>query len=358
MKVKNMEELARQISEIIWGYREDDIDGCSYNTLMTPEHVINWVNQFDENDREFLLSELLHILPKSYFSKAFMLKFLDVALTKVSEDLGYENLYNFLLDAQIIQCQGPKKSQTEILILLDEIFKDKFGKPIKNFPLGDVKYWIYIDDLLASGGTFKRNIIKEIENHALDGGFKNSDTKIICLFIGSHNLGWKKTLYSIDKTLDWKASKRIKMYRYLNLENDLSQDQPKLNFVYPKQNEEGINFLDFIENAFVRKYSMRNMEIAFRPLHLPITEEFYSSPQSRDRYENILLRKGIDLIHNTQNLTVESIRPLGMTNPSNKTLGTGSHFFTWRNISNTCPIVFWWEANGWYPLFPVKNRGL
>ncbi|GLR28679.1 hypothetical protein SAMN05660405_02328 [Psychrobacter pacificensis] len=353
-----MEELAHQISEIILCYREDDIDGCFYNTVMTPEHVINWVNQFDENDREFLLSELLHILPKSYFSKAFMLKFLDVVLTKVSVDLGYENLYNFLLDAQIIQCQGSKKSQTEILILLDEIFKDKFGKSIKDFPLGDVKYWIYIDDLLASGGTFKRNIIKEIEHHALDGGFKNSNVEIVCLFIGLHSLGWKNTKYSLNQALSWNVSERIKAYMYLDFENNIKETGSKLNIVYPKKNEEGLNFLDFLEGSFVRDYPMRNENIAFRPLHLPITEEFYSSPQSRDRYENILLRKGIDLIHNTQNLTVESIRPLGMTNPSNKTLGTGSHFFTWRNISNTCPIVFWWEANDWYPLFPVKNRGV
>ncbi|WP_289114997.1 hypothetical protein [uncultured Psychrobacter sp.] len=102
---------------------------------------------------------------------------------------------------------------------------------------------------------------------------------------------------------------------------------------------------------------MRNEKIAFRPSNLPVKEEFYSSSQARDRYENILLKKGIELIYNIENITVESIRPLGMTNPSNKTLGTGSHFFTWRNISNTCPIVFWWETNGWYPLFPVKNRG-
>ncbi|WP_201509044.1 phosphoribosyltransferase-like protein [Psychrobacter alimentarius] len=353
-----MEELALQVSKIIRCYRKDDIDEFFYNTEMTPKHVINWVNQFDENDREFLLSELLHILPESYFSKDFMRKFLDLALTKISKDLGYENLYDFLLEAQVIQCQGQRKSQTEIIILLNEIFKDKFGKSIKDFPLNNVKYWIYIDDLLASGGTFKRNIIEEIKHHALDGGFRNSNVEIVCLFIGSHSLGQEKTLYSIDKTLNWEVSKRIRIYRYLNLENDLRKNEPKLNFVYPKENEEGLHFLSFIDKAFVRNYPMRNERIAFRPSNLPVKEDFYSSSKARDRYESILLKKGIELIYNIENITVESIRPLGMTNPSNKTLGTGSHFFTWRNISNTCPIVFWWEANGWYPLFPVKNRGV
>jgi hypothetical protein len=70
-----------------------------------------------------------------------------------------------------------------------------------------------------------------------------------------------------------------------------------------------------------------------------------------------LLKKGIEIINSINNISAEGLRPLGMTNPSYKTLGTGTHFFTWRNISNTCPLVFWWETNGWHPLFPVKNRG-
>ena len=53
-------------------------------------------------------------------------------------------------------------------------------------------------------------------------------------------------------------------------------------------------------------------------------------------------------------------RPLGDTVKSHKTLGTGTLFFTWRNISNTCPIVFWWDVFGhnWTPLFSLKNRGI
>ncbi|REG78219.1 phosphoribosyltransferase-like protein [Algoriphagus antarcticus] len=102
---------------------------------------------------------------------------------------------------------------------------------------------------------------------------------------------------------------------------------------------------------------MTNEKFAFRNPEYPLKEEFYSSSENRDRYERILLDKGLKIINSISELKAKSLRPLGMTPPSYKTLGKGCHFFTWRNISNTCPIIFWWEANGWYPLFPVKNRG-
>lgn len=352
-----MQELARQISEIIQCYRKDDIDGLCYNTEMTPEHVITWVNQFDENDREFLLSELLHILPCGYFSKGYISQRLRKGLEKISTSLGYEGIYDLFLETEIICRQDSHKSQNELLCLVNEIIKDMFNKNITDIPLNNVKYWLYIDDLLASGGTFKKDIINEVDSYNLTKDFKNSNIKIICLFIGLHNLGWENTLYSLNRTFGWDISDRIKGYRHLSIQNNVKNSDSKLNIAYPKESEEGLEFLKFIEDAFLRNYPMRNEKIAFRPSNLPVKEEFYSSSQARDRYESILLKKGIELIYNIENITVESIRPLGMTNPSNKTLGTGSHFFTWRNISNTCPIVFWWEANGWYPLFPVKNRG-
>jgi hypothetical protein len=54
-----------------------------------------------------------------------------------------------------------------------------------------------------------------------------------------------------------------------------------------------------------------------------------------------------------------NIRPLGLINPTYRTFGLGTHFFTWRNIPNNSPLVFWWEVPGhnWIPLFPVMNRG-
>ena len=133
---------------------------------------------------------------------------------------------------------------------------------------------------------------------------------------------------------------------------------PKFDHAYPLESEVGSDFLTFIEGAFDRKYPMSKEEYAFRNPKFPQKEELFSSPENRNRFEQILLAKGIQIINNIEDLKVPSIRPLGMAPPSYKTLGTGSHTFTWRNISNTCPLVYWWESGGWHPLFPVKNRGM
>lgn len=170
----------------------------------------------------------------------------------------------------------------------------------------------------------------------------------------------KNVSFALDQNIGFNLSNRLKFYRVSSIDNyphiNFYNPNPKFNHVYPKENDIGKEFLNFIENAFDRGYGMTNEKLAFRNPDYPKVEEFYSSPENRDRYENILLQKGIEIINSIENLKVQSIRPLGMTPPSYKTLGTGSHFFTWRNISNTCPLVFWW-GNNWYPLFPVKNRG-
>lgn len=347
-------ELAEQISKIIKDYRQDDIDGMFYNTRMTPEHVIKWVSQFDEEDREFLLEELLYILPNSYIPKSEAKIFFIKGLEKISEDLGFNSLNEFIYNVRFLSCQEEYKSQSEILNIINNLLEIEFGISFRDYDNSNAKYWIYIDDVLASGSTFKKNIKKVVDEY---DEFKSENILIISLFICTHAFGLSNTKYSIRKDMGDKVHNSLRFYRRFSI-NNYPNSQSDLNFCYPKECESGIKFLSYIETAFERYYPMRNEDIAFRSENLPEKEVFFSSPEARDRYESIILNKGLELIYNTQNINAKSLRPLGMTNPSYKTLGTGSHFFTWRNISNTCPIVFWWEANGWYPLFPVKNRGL
>lgn len=348
-------ELAVKISEIIQDYRQDDIDGFFYSTKMSPEHVIRWVNQFDEEDRGFLLTEFLYILPNSYIPKSKAEDFLIKGLNKISEDFGFNSLHDFICNVRFLSCQEDYKSQSEILKIIHNILLTEFNINFRDSDSSNAKYWIYIDDVLASGSTFKKNIKKEFNKYE---DIKSGNIIIICMFMCTHALGLKNTKYSIEKDMGVKVSNCLRYYRGFSINNDPRDSQSNLNFCYPKKCESGTEFLSYIENAFERDYPMRNEELAFRLDNSPENEVFFSSPQARDRYESILLNKGIELMQNAQNINAKSLRPLGMTNPSYKTLGTGSHFFTWRNISNTCPIVFWWEASGWYPLFPVKNRGL
>lgn len=86
-------------------------------------------------------------------------------------------------------------------------------------------------------------------------------------------------------------------------------------------------------------------DYAYREDNQPINETFFSSPENRIKYENIILEKGIELIEKIeQPKEITNIRPLGFVYPNYKTFGLGTHFFTWRNIPNNTPLVFWWEV--------------
>lgn len=351
-----MEEKIEQIFDIIKDYRESDL------FLMTKDRIQNWVNQFDEDDREFILDELLHILPDSYISKEKALKGLGVVFEKLRTDLKYSSVEELLEHTCFLECQEAHKSQPEMLGFLDKHLTEKYGRSVSDCGSKEVRYWIYLDDVLASGGTCRTELLKVINEYGLEE-FDNDGLTILCIFFFLHNWGYKNSTYAIDnKTRKNLSEEKIEFYSFGTIDNnprlhDYYNPSPKFNHVYPKECDKGKEFLDFIEQAFERQHPMRNEEFAFRPNGHPKKEEFYSNPENRDRYETILLNKGIEIINNIDNLRAPGIRPLGMTTPSHKTLGTGSHFFTWRNISNTSPLVFWWEANGWTPLFPVKNRG-
>jgi len=354
-----MIELIDEILKIIDNYRIEDV-GFTFKKI-DRAHIEKWVNQFDEDDREFLLSELLHILPKSYLSKENTLKIFANEFEILSKDFGYKSIPEFLDETIFLDCQKDNKSQKILLGLIDEILNEKYGYSVEKCGTKTIKNWIYIDDVLASGKTFKENIVKEIEDFGTKD-FEKSEIKIISSFFILHSWGVNNVKFSIDQKIKFKLGNRLKFYRVSEIDNNPRIHQwynsnPKFNHVYPKESDLGKEVLEFVENAFERDYDMANEDFAFRNPAYPKKEEFYSSDANRDRYEQIILSKGFDIMKSIDNLGARSLRPLGMTPPGWKTLGTGSHFFTWRNISNTCPLVFWWGTNGWHPLFPVKNRG-
>lgn len=354
-----MEELINNICKFISDYRREDL-GVNYSVEMNEAHIQRWVEQFNEDDREFILTELLHLMPQSYLSKEHTLKILGNEFETLRKYYGYETVDDFLDETRFLDCQESGKSQKILLGFIEEILIEKYNYTLKDCGKRGVKNWIYLDDVLASGGTFKGDILTEINKIGVVN-FIQSGIKIIASFVILHTWGTMNIKYAIDKKIGSELGERLKFYRVAEIENNPRINHfnlnPEFNHIYPLKSDLGEGILKFIEDSFEREYPMRNENFAFRDPAFPKEEVFFSSPENRIRYENILLEKGYEIMKSIDNLTAQSLRPLGMTPPSNKTLGAGTHFFTWRNISNTCPLVFWWGANDWYPLFPVKNRG-
>ena len=173
-------------------------------------------------------------------------------------------------------------------------------------------------------------------------------------------MGFNNSKFSLEQRFPSTIGNRIHPIYINEIENNprihYSNPSPKFNHAYVKD-ENNPRVHEYLNNlATTRTYPMTNRAFAFRPNNLPVTETFFTSSEARDRYEKIILNKGLDIIDRIGSCSAPT-RPLGFTPPSHQILGLGSHVFTWRNTSNTCPIVYWWESNGWHPLLPVQNRG-
>ena len=113
-----MEKIAENIVSITSDYHSDYNNGF----VMTKEHVLDWSNQFGQTDREFVLSEVLHILQQGvYISKEKATEILWKFLNKATKFFGYQSIDLFLGETHFISSQAELKSQSVLLTILNEI---------------------------------------------------------------------------------------------------------------------------------------------------------------------------------------------------------------------------------------------
>ncbi|MBD1365141.1 hypothetical protein IDJ77_15095 [Mucilaginibacter sp. ZT4R22] len=345
-----MEEKAQRIVDIINDYE---------NNAMTPEHVIDWVSQFEREDQEFILDELAVIFEKTYFSKAKCKEMLSGYLKFLKGHYKYADVPTFLRETVFLDLQLADKSQSELLSLLEEIIQEEYQMPLAD--CGKIaNHYLYLDDVLSTGNTIYGQISNWLnEDNEIDASktnfayLKAHNIKLSVCLLCLHQWGYSNVEYRLMMNVDAETKKYITYFRFYEIENNLKALKPALNLMLPVDSQlaEVGNYLATLEEATA------NADRAFRKANQPVEEKLFSSPENRTRIENIFLKKGIEILGRVQNLTVKSIRPLGYTVKSHKTLGLGTLFFTYRNIPNNCPIVFWWGNNNWRPLFVLKNRG-
>jgi hypothetical protein len=320
-------------------------------------HILSWSNQFKEGDREFILQELLHLLRQGiYISEKKGRTLLITRIETLSKRFGFAKPILFLANTEFLRLQSSGKSQDILLQLLNEELIEKYGMGLAQCGTISKKYAVYLDDVLATGNTIFGDLSDWLPIPAGDGESnlekvikreKILVVSVFCLHLW-HTVDWRlKIKLGKDEIL-----RKILYFRDYEIQNHPKFVNQRLNFAYPvaQQPQQVLDYLGGLD-------ATAHEAVAFRKENLPTTETFYSSAANRIRFENILLHYGIELLGKAATLKPNH-RPLGATFPSYKTFGTGTLFFTWRNISNTSPIVFWWEAGGWRPFFPLFGRGL
>lgn len=340
-----MNDSLNQIYEIIKDYRNDD------GIYINKEHIQKWANQFGD-DAEFVLKEFAHIVKQVYISKKEGYKYIEVVLNFLQKEYKTANIMTLLCDTQFLLLQPEGKSQHKLMDMLDEIVFNKTGHHMSEYDNYPKRHFIYIDDVLASGKTIGDDLIEWIEEDDHCNKIKNKQIDLKVLLICSHSLGLSFQFYRISKHFNIVAKSLIDVKSLCRIENNTKDYAPKLNIAMPIKDylsQSAIEYFDALQAE--EKYS----KYGFRDDNTPKIETFFTSKENRIKYENILVNKGIELLNTTNNVGSYT-RPLGLVNPKYKTLGMGTHFFTWRNVPNNCPIVFWWEVPGcsWIPLFTKK----
>jgi hypothetical protein len=348
-----VKKLAQSICSVLSDYHNH------HQFQFTPEHVLEWVTQFDEADRQFLLEEFLHLLNQGIYISEEMGRELLLSRIKTLAR-KFDSVPEFLKHVEFLSLQEAGKSQSNLLAILDELLSNNYGISLAHCGSKSKKFAIYIDDILATGNSAKKYLAKWLVLKNSSGRTNLEDVvsgnKFLIISVFCRHT-WPDVGWRLKKDLNANGIENKIIYRsdYL-IENHPTIPNQKLNFAYPvnDQTKEVMQYLQKLPEGY--QWPMTKLEYALRDANRPKPDTLFSSPANRMRFENILLLKGIEILAGVKDLN-HNQRPLGNINPSFQTLGSGTLFFTWMNVSNTTPIVFWWKVN-WQYLFPVVNRGL
>ena len=344
-----MVNIANDILSIIRDYRNDS------GVHLTLDSILNWVNQFDEGDRQFILEELRHLLRQgTYLSKAQAKKQLRDRIEEMRGHYQYSNSKAFLSETVFLDLQKEGKSQKHILALLDEVLHESYGTRIQDTGKTSQKNFVYFDDGINTGGTLFNQIKGWLSVDNRLGLVTGRSIRLIVSVFYYHTWSWEnvKWRWKMELNND-KIKDRVDLFYDYVIENHPNFNNQRYNLAYPLAGQPG-DVTGFLSQLHEGAINHENK--ACRPVNKPLTETFFSSSENRNRFESILLAKGIWILSQVTK-AYKQHRPLGDVSPSYKTYGTGTIFFTWRNISNTCPLVFWWEGHGWHGLFPLQGRG-
>lgn len=155
-----MDELIDKLYAIIKDYRKQDGD------FMSKEIIEKWINQFDEGDRVFLLTELILILEKRYITRDHFKEYLKTTFFRdiknvMNEKFGNEDIKQILSRSHFINHQPEGKSQKEIIKLFEEVINDELEMTLADCEKDTPLCFIYLDDILCTGDTIFKGIAEK-----------------------------------------------------------------------------------------------------------------------------------------------------------------------------------------------------
>ena len=167
-------DLCASVAKLVADYRSGEI------ATIDAQHVERWINQFDEAVRKPILTELVHVFGKTYFTKTNVVHFLDAVLTK-TELTGADHCA-FWKATKFLDIQGGGNSQREMLALFGKQLNRKCGFGIDECGKNPERF-VYVDDVLFTGNRIRNDLVPWINNDA------PASADVYIITIGLHSGG-------------------------------------------------------------------------------------------------------------------------------------------------------------------------
>lgn len=349
-----MKQLIHDLHDLIKDHREDE-------EFMTLERVANWINQFAEDDRQFILEETIYIFKKRYISKENGRKHVKAMVEWLTKNHDCKDVKEFISKSYFIDNQAEGKSQKILLEFLEEILNKDYLTSLDECNKKDPKYVIYLDDILCTGETIIHGLADESNGwfnlRHPDGGtnydkFRDSKAILVLAYLAVHKYCTSKLRGRLYYALGKRDLGTIQYIWNTEFEIDNTDNlNSSLNYLFPIESIVDEEIRECKEQIELKINSKGHnlSKIQFRPTEKPQKEILFSSEENRIRYEKIILKKSIQYYQFIQDRLRS--RPLGYGLNHDISFGFGTMIFTWRNVPFNTPLVFWYSPNDCTPLF-------
>ncbi len=321
-------DLMGQIASKLSDYRYPPPAGMDVN------HVNRWIQQFEPNDRRFVLEETDRLMGLGYFSERHYQK----AANEEANDQENEQIFN---DGAFLNIQLQGSSQREYLNLIQSLREDAINVISRNTDVNWVhsfREFVYADDVSFSGAKAISDLTWFITH------FELQNITIYVYFMGLHTFAEWKIKEQLERVfLDRNITIEVNGGKFIRVENQ-------------RRNSSQSGVCAKAESVSMPLWATRTVNFTGTYREGYSENDIFPDETRRDRFEAILTKIGFSILVHSQNPS-PVIKPLGFS--TFRGVGFGGTIFTFRNCPNNTPLAFWWGSyhvtgqpalDCWYPL--------
>lgn len=294
-------------------------------------HVNKWLNQFPAESQTPLLSELTHVLTRTYLKK------LDISSFFKDTIITPNILSGIFSSTSLLNIQGGGNSQRDCIEMFNA---DLYAATQRKAAINsyDAEHFLYLDDVIFSGQRMRNDIVNWLADSA---------PQKCSLYIVTHTMHrlslWYSETFINKKITEIRKEISIK-FIYKELVEDRLYYSYSSDVLRPVANNWNETITNYI-NGLTKPPTYRH------PGSIG-DKAYFSSDAGRQRLENEFLAAGAHIKEICKHFSVNH-RPLGYMKL--ESLGFGTMIVSYRNCPNNAPLALW-AGDPWYPLFPRSNN--